>query len=215
MKHSMLVLAAAMGLLACASVPGTHASYQVASVQSVGPLLDARLEWTWGAAPFSSDRFISLLFPVGDDCRALLVRGTIVEYHPGGLTGSIRLDGRSCDAVGISDLREWRDRKPRDPRSRRLLGGTRQQATYRIVSEQDDFAIVRGRFPLANWIGWVGGEDTLALIPKSSDVCTRVLSRTVASIEYLPAGAGVLVLIDNGQCRIRGFSRVVPELSDS
>lgn len=104
MRHPLILLAIAAMTLACAGVPGTRPTYRVVSVELVGPLIDATLEWTSRAAPVSSDRLRSLLFPDIESCRALLQEGAEVEYVPGGLTGSISKDGHTCDAVGISDL---------------------------------------------------------------------------------------------------------------
>ena len=60
---------------------------------------------------------------------------------------------------------------------------------------------------LAGLLGWAGGEDTLALVPRS-DVCAPVLERGVASMEYRASGRLVLTLVGNaGQCPLHGFAR--------
>ena len=190
--------------LGCASVPGTSPSYEVSSAESRGPYLEALLEWTSSLAAVSSDAKITLLFPASDACGSILVPGTAVDYLPAGMTGTVRVGERSCASVGIARLREWRDRRPR-PRTAQVI--PRAQASYRIVSEADGYALVRGRFPLAGLLGWAGGEDTLALVPRS-DVCAPVLERGVASMEYRASGRLVLTLVGNaGQCPLHGFAR--------
>ena len=194
---------------ACAGVPGTRPSYRVVSIEQIGPLVDVRLEWTSRASLVSSDARLSLLFPSASDCTAMIQVGTEVDFLPGGLTGSLQLGEQRCDAVGISELREWRDRKPR----RRLTrpGDDRAQATYRVVFEHADYVIVRGRFPLASMIAWYGGEDTLALIPRQAE-CAALLQREVATMEFRDSGPIPLSLVGEGRCPIAGFARVVPTL---
>lgn len=197
--------------LGCAAATGSSPSYRVASATPIGPLLDVRLQSTSRSVVISSDPTRSLLFPASETCRRLLQVDSIVQYLPGGLTGSIRRDGHACEAVGIAALREWRDRRPRP--ARRRMGADRAQATYRIAFEQENMAIVRGRFPLAGRVGWVGGEDTLALIPRTAG-CAGVLERQVSSMEYRDAGPIALLLVSKLGCPIEGFARIVPELAD-
>jgi hypothetical protein len=209
--RALAAMAVVPWVLACAGVPGTHPSYRVDSTQVIGPLLDVRMEWTSSLSVGSSDRRISLLFE-NAECAEWLVPGAIVEYQSGGQTGGVRMGEQRCEAVGISSLREWRDRKPRRYVTR--PGDDRAQATYRIVFEQDDYAIVRGRFPLASLIAWYGGEDTLAIIPKQDD-CSGALEKGVATMEFKDAGAVPLFIVGEQRCPIAGFARVVPGLSDS
>lgn len=215
-SRAVLAKVASSGVLlvlgaACAGIPGTHPSYRVVSTERIGPLLDVRLEWTSRASSISSDSQLSLLFRSADDCTKKITVGTEVDYLPGGLTGSLRLGDQSCDAVGISGLRQWRDRKPR----RRVArpGDDRAQTTYRVVYEQADYAIVRGRFPLAGRIGWSGGDDTLALIPRKPE-CAGALQRQVSTIEFRDSGPIPLLLVGNRGCPIAGFARIVPALRD-
>ncbi len=196
---------------ACAGVPGTRPSYRVVSTQRIGPLLDVRLEWTSRASVVSSDAKLSLLFASADVCTEMIKVGAEFDYIPGGLTGGLRLGEQICEAVGISALREWRDRRPR----RRLTrhGDDRAQATYRVVFENADYAIIRGRFPLAGMIGWYAGEDTLALIPQRAE-CAAALQRQVATMEFRDTGPDPLRLVGDGGCPFAGFSRMVPALRD-
>jgi len=201
----------AIGLFGCSAVLGPRPTYRVVSAAPIGPLLDVRLESAARAAAGASDAKQSLLFPNTDECRGLFEAEAEVEYLPGAPTGSARRNERTCGAVGIVSLREWRDRRGRP--SRRKMGADRAQAVYRIVFEHEDVAIVRGRFPLAGRIGWSGGEDALALIPRT-DGCSEVLQRQISSMEYRDAGPIALLLVSAKGCPLEGFARVVPELRD-
>jgi hypothetical protein len=198
-------------LFGCAAVLNTRPPYRVVSAKAIGPLLDVRLEWTSRGAVASSDAKRSLLFPNTEECRKLLKLESEVEYHPASLTGTVSRDEQICAAVGIASLREWRDRSARP--ARRRMGADRAPAKYRIVFAQADVAIVRGRFPLAGRVGWAGGEDTLALVPRT-DGCRGVLEREISSMEYRDAGPIALLFVSEGGCEIGGFARVVPELRD-
>ncbi len=190
--------------LGCVSVPGSSPSYQVAEVSRIGPLIQARLDWTSDLAAVSSDAKITLLFPTGEVCDRLLVVGTETEYLARGITGTVRVGEETCESVGIASPREWRDRRPR-PRGSEPL--PRAQATYRVVLRAGDTAILRGRFPLASRIGWAGGEDTLALMPTTGK-CAALLDKTVASMEYRPGGRIALALVSSdGLCELQGFAR--------
>ncbi|MCH2172223.1 hypothetical protein MK489_15665 [Myxococcota bacterium] len=204
MRQSGFILWLAALTLACARIPGTTPVYDVVSVTPRGPLLEVSLQWTAPQATLSSDAILSLLFPARPPCEHLLTPGTRLEYLPGGQTGSVRSGGESCEAVGIASLGEWRDRRPRPSRGGPL---PRAQANFRTVDSGAGFVIVRGRFPLAARVGWVGGEDTLALITDLPR-CGAVVERGVASMEYRPAGKPALSLVDSqGPCSIAGFAR--------
>jgi hypothetical protein len=200
-------LQATVGLVAwllsgCVSTPGTTSAHQVQEVVPIGPLLAARIERP-STGVLATDPSLRLIFPNDDTCARILVLEAGVDWAPSGLTGEVRRDGSACPAIGIASLREWRDRRPRP---RLGIGGDRGQATYRIVLDTSNFAIVRGRFPLANLLGWVGGQDTVALIPKTPE-CRKALERTAATIEYRATGPVALALLADGRCPIQGFVR--------
>ncbi len=214
MKHTSpfsvsLLLAFWVASSGCVGAPGTSPTYQVVAVSRVGPLIESQLDWTSKLAPVSSDSRITALFPAGGACEQILMVGNEADYLTTGMTGTLRRGDESCASVGIANLTEWRDRRPRP-----ISGSAvpRAQAKYRVVFRDAGMAILRGRFPLANKIGWAGGEDTLTLIP-SEGVCAPLLERSVASIEYRPSGRTAVSLVTGqGQCAITGFARPVPEL---
>ncbi len=193
----------------CVSVPGSAPSYRVAEVSRIGPLIQARLDWTSDLAKISSDAEITLLFPAGEVCDRLLVVGTEAEYLARGIAGTVRVGKETCASVGIASPREWRDRRPR-PRGSAPL--PRAQATYRVVLRVGDMAILRGRFPLASLIGWAGGVDTLALLPTTGQ-CTALLDETVDSMGYRPGGPIAVALVSSdGLCELQGFARPEAQL---
>ena len=81
----------------------------------------------------------------------------------------------------------------------------RAQADYRKIYEDSQVAFLRGRFPLASKVGWVGLDDLIAVVPKIPN-CEAPLSRNTSSMEYYPAGRYVLTLVSyRGQCPIQGL----------
>jgi hypothetical protein len=198
---------------ACASAPGTRSAYRVESVQEIGPLLAARLAWSeprlGSAAALSSDARLSLLLPADAVCRRLLEPGAIAEYAPAGPEGTLRRGDDACRSVGIFDLAEWRDRLPR---ARTRSPVPRAQATFRLLRELGELALVRGRFPLTGLVGFAAGYDALALLPTAGS-CGALARGGVASIEFRSGGTDALALVgDAERCPLHGLARPDPAL---
>ena len=67
-------------------------------------------------------------------------------------------------------------------------------------------ALARGRFPLVGYVGWTGGDDTVAVIPVTEE-CQEVIDREVSSIEYRSSGPTPLTLLtSNGRCALLGLA---------
>lgn len=221
-RRTALALAALCAVLLCAvSVllfAGCQAlstnprrSHRVVSRTVIGPLLGARLEPVT-TTPLSQPA-LHLFYPASETCKQLLVLEAVVEYVTGGLMGSVRRDGETCTAVGIASLTDWRDRRPRQ---RTRMGGDTGQASYRILMDLDGYAILRGRFPTVGYLGWSGGEDTLAIVSNTSTQCRRMLARETATIVFKSSGAPALSLTSaDGPCPIEGLSQRVPGMPDS
>jgi len=64
---------------------------------------------------------------------------------------------------------------------------------------------------LAARISWQGGDDTLALIPRSPE-CSEALARDVSTIQFRNIGPVALQLVGKPGCPIAGFARVEPTL---
>jgi len=142
--------------------------------------------------------------PASEECRAVLRKGTSVGYVERGIGGRFEREGQSCDAVGFGDPLIRGARRLRDG-SLRSSPVPRAHATFRTIYEDADVLLLRGRFPLASKIGWVGVEDSVAVVSNVAH-CRDPVERGVASMEYRPAGRNTLALVaDGGLCRIEGL----------
>lgn len=147
-----------------------------------------------------------LYFPGTETCRAIVLPDAEIEYVRGGKWGVVRNEAGVCEPVGIGLLQGWRDRRPR-PVERRT---PRSQASFTLFYQDEEVALVRGRFPLANRIGWVGGEDTIAVIPRRPE-CQGPLESGVSTMEYRISGRHPFLLgPGQGRCPIIGFIRPPP-----
>jgi hypothetical protein len=192
------VLLLAVGVAACTGVPGITAHYQVTAIVQRGAYLDALVQQKG-----SSLRFF---FPASDACRRVIAIEASVEYKADGPLGRFERGGEVCEPLGVASLAAWRDRGPR--------GATRpvprRPANFRVIYEDDDLVMVRGRFPFTGKIGLSGGEDTIALIPRT-EACRRIIERGQASLEYRDSGPDPYRLITpEGRCPIEGFVQPLP-----
>ncbi len=186
---------------AAAQLPGMTRTYQVEHVVRRGPYLDAMLV---GAKPE-----LRFFFPADETCTALVRAEASVEYVSEGPFGKLRGGEAVCEPVGIGSLRTWRDRGPRGQRGEMI---PRSRATFSVVYEDEQVAFARGRFLLASRVGWTSGADTLAVIPVTA-VCSPILKRGQASVEFRPAGPRPFSLVTReGHCPIEGFIRPIPPL---
>ena len=175
------------------SVPGTARPVEVQSVVERSEYLDAVLV----GESFSGRRF----FPRTGDCPRLLVAGEQRQFRNSGPWGRVDDDEGSCNAVGIGALAHWRNQH-RTPRN---LSNRRAPARFRVVFTDQEYALARGRFPLATAVFWSMVQDTIAVIPRSV-ACSEPLERGHASMEYRRSGPEALVLISTlGTCPIEGL----------
>ena len=178
-----------------AGLPGSVREHQVVFAVERGAYLDAVLE--------RHDSTLRFFFPADETCREVLRKEAWVEYVNLGTLGEVRRADLTCTPVGIASLEAWRGR-----RGRRLEGPLpRSPVNFRVVYQDEDYVLARGRFPLASRIGWSGGEDTLALIPRTS-ACAPVIARGTGSMEFRVAGPDPFILVSaEGRCPIGGFVR--------
>jgi hypothetical protein len=82
----------------------------------------------------------------------------------------------------------------------------RAQASLREELYRDDeLVLVKGRFPLASYVGWSGGSSTIAVLPVGG-VCEAPIRDGVASLEYRDSGDRVLSLVtSDGLCSLIGL----------
>ena len=178
---------------------GASTAYQVTFVVPRGPYLDAVLEREGSS--------LRLFFPADDVCRRVVRVEATLEYKATSVPGTVRNAQEECEAVGIGSLRFWRDRRPRQ--SRQVI--PRGNAEFRKVYQDSELTLVRGRFPYANQVGWAGGWDTLAALPRNA-ACDALVARGSASIEFRHAGPEAFRLVTGqGRCTIEGFLRPLPD----
>ena len=179
-----------------AGIPNWSTKMKVASVVTRGDFLEAQLE-------MKGLDLVSWV-PASEACRTVLTPGNEVEYNEGNPGGTWLSGNLRCAATGIGSLGVWRDRLPR-PENRGGAIIARAQADYRKVYEDAAFVFLRGRFPLAGKIGWVGLDALIAVVP-NAPACEGPIQRTVSSMQYTPTGPRVLTLVaGDGACPIQGL----------
>jgi hypothetical protein len=180
-------------------LPGSRIGMTVTRVVPRGPYLEVRLR-----AP--GLELVSYA-PADAGCREVLAEEREIVYRSGGTGGSYEREGRQCEAAGIGSLEEWRKRRPQ-PRTRSPVPSA--PASFTSIYEDADVALVRGRFPLAGLLGWVGGSDTIAVIP-NTPICQGPLRSGSATLQYFPGGERVLALAaQGGLCPVQGLIAPLP-----
>ena len=174
-------------------MPGATVPAKIHSVVKRGEFLDTLIEGN-KVPP-------RLFFRTADGCENVLVEGHIVEYVMSGRWGRLRSGEVSCDPAGIGDPTWWR--------SRQSHGSGRMNPTaptpYTKIYQDQEIALLRGRFPLTARIGWQSYGDTIAVIPNEPP-CTNLLDQTIATMEYRAIGdAALLLMTREGNCRIVGL----------
>jgi hypothetical protein len=192
---STALLGAALGALlaGCSNLPGMPTSSSVTSVVERGPFLDTQI--TQGG---KSRRYFA---PQTEPCRGVLKPEAPIEYVALGPLGQLESGEVVCVPVGIGTLAAWRDQRPRP-----MVGPLpARQATYRLEYQDQDLAILRGRFPLLGLIAWPGLGDTLVVIPQTP-ACKPLMQRDTATIEYRVAGPDPYVLLSGDErCPVQGL----------
>lgn len=131
------------------------------------------------------------------DCRHIVKSGARVRYLWDGAMGSLAepVGSRSCQAVGIASLPEWRLVRPADTGLPQGRGLPREVARYRVVYRDKEVILARGFFPLTRHVGWVGPAEAIVVMSNTPG-CTRgPAALGTASLEYFPSGERVLGLV--------------------
>jgi len=177
-------------------LPGSETPFSVTSVRPLAGVLDVTL-----AGPAASLR---TFVPPGEACLTVLQPEATVQYRSAGPYGSFVRDGETCEAIGLGSLAQWRDRRPSQTK---VVMSPRAQARFRVVQRGPDEILLRGRFPLAGLVGFVGLDDSLAVVPNDA-ACRRAVESGVASMQYYQQGPDVLALLSGDQlCPITGLIR--------
>ncbi len=200
MKHALTAfLVLCLVVLGCSSrsLVGLRSDLVVTSVIERGPYLDVVVQ--------DDDIAVRVFIDKSDaECVAVMAVDQPVDYANRGLAGRFKGEPGVCNPVGIGDPFIRRLSQP-DRIDRSII--PRGQATYQRIWEDDTHALLRGRFPLVGKVGWVGGEDTVAVV-QTNDGCRRAIDSGVASIEFRARGINTLALVSgSGLCRIEGLIR--------
>ena len=196
MRRSAILLTIALLALSCAHsttvwrmrIRGASTEFTVAGVVPRGGYLDVSLT---GQSPLRT------FIPDTVECRRIVKSGARVRYVWDGALGNLSepVGSRSCQAVGIGSLGEWRLTRPEDtglPQGQLL---PREVARYRVVFRDKDVILARGFFPLTRHVGWVGPAEAIVVMSNTPG-CTRgPAALGTASLEYFPAGERVLGLV--------------------
>jgi hypothetical protein len=180
-------------------IRGMSTEFTVESVAARGGYLDVKLQ---GDSPLRT------FIPDDAACRRLAKAGARVRYVWDGAMGSLAepAGSRSCQAVGIGSLAEWRQTRPEDTDLPEGRGLPREVARYRVVFRDKEAILARGHFPLIRHLGWVGAADAIAVM-RNTPACQRGPAATAtASLEYFPAGERVLGLVVKDRwCDVEGL----------
>ncbi|MEN8158607.1 MAG: hypothetical protein ABFS41_00900 [Myxococcota bacterium] len=182
--------------LACANsaavwrmgIRGMSTEFTVEQVSARAGYLDVQLS---GKAPLRT------FIPDDGSCRAIVKPGARVRYVWDGAMGSVAelVGSRSCQAVGVGSLPEWRQLRPQDVDAPENAKLPREIARYRVVFRDRDVILARGYFPLSRHLGWVGRADAIAVMRNTPSCQRGPAAANAASLEYFPAGDRVLGLV--------------------
>ncbi len=198
------LLPLALGVLACnpqkagfqLAAPGAGTDMTVSTVTMRGGFLDTTL----AASGWSLRTFL----PANETCSRITRGEAAVRYLNSGAYGTVERDGERCEASGMGSLREWRNKQPRSQSASIIPSG---QANYKVVHQDEEYVLLRGRFPQTGRIGFTGMGDTIVVVANSA-VCQRPIDSERSTIEFFPAGRNVLTLSSSqGRCPIEGLIR--------
>jgi hypothetical protein len=193
-KLSALLFACAA--LACAhstavwrmGIRGMSTEFTVARVVARGGYLDVTLQ---------GDDALRTFLPDASDCRRVAKAGAEVRYVWDGAMGSLhQAEGsRSCQAVGIGSLTEWRQTRTEDGGVPRGAALPRELARFKVTYRDKDVILARGHFPLTRHLGWVGPAEAIAVMSNTPTCQRGPAAAGTASLEYFPEGERVLGLV--------------------
>jgi hypothetical protein len=177
----------------------TRTDMEVRAVHDRGPYIEAELDMS------GKDFYAYAL--ISEDCRSVFQPGETVTYVDSGPMGQMERAGLDCQILGVGNLVIWRDRTQRSTTAL----APRSQASYELIAEDEEVALLRGSFPQAARLGFTGSSDLIAVVPVGGE-CERPIASDTASIEYRPKGKRALVLVGaSGMCEIRGLIMPPPQ----
>jgi hypothetical protein len=181
------ILALAL-LTSCASFKGDH----VARTTERGPYLDSTVYLSGNAWRF--------LTPRSEECIEVLEPNAKISRSRVGIFGRlVSHGGVTCNPVGIGTLERWR----RGRREGEMAPSS--AASWRIIHEDDETFLLRGRFPLASRLGFANARDVVTMIP-NDDICAPIARSGSSNLLFRTSGSRVLTL---GRCLVIGVARPI------
>ncbi len=203
---------AAAAALACASMAGAPANPFVPETRFVTYVTERA---GYLEAELSGKPDLRFLFPSGPACAAVLKPEAMVEYSARGRYGELNNPdpkGHPCIPMGVGNLEVWRDKGPRPTR----FGATtsslpRRPARFKESWRDDAGIFLRGRWPLASWVGFGQTADLVAVVPNTR-TCRDLIADGEATMEYhyVDAPAYSLMVKPPASCPIRAFAIPLP-----
>jgi hypothetical protein len=196
MRRAVLVLGSLLLVVSCAHsttawrmrIRGASTEFTVQRVVPRGGYLDVQLQGQSPLRTFIADTA---------DCRHVTKPGARVRYVWDGALGKLAepMGNRSCQAVGIGSLHEWRLTRPEDTGLEFGQALPREVSHYRVVFHDKDVILARGFFPLTRHLGWVGPADAIVVLKNAPGCLGGPAALGTASLEYFPDGDRVLGLV--------------------
>ena len=181
------------------ATPFSGETRYVLSLAARGGYLDATL---------SGSPEVRFLFPDQGPCAEILKPEAAVEYWARGRFGEISNpdpEGKPCSPLGVGHLETWRNAGPR-PVSYGPGGPLpRKTARFQEIWRDEAEIFLRGRFPLASWIGF-RSDAVVAVLPNQGH-CRGAIADGEATMEYRYSGtpAFSLMMKPPAHCAIRAF----------
>jgi len=212
MRNALAWAALALGAAGCGMVKGAPPNPFVPETRYVtaralrGGYLDVNLGGRTNDLRF--------LFPASETCDAVLRPEAEVAYSARGRYGQINGPGdQPCIPLGVGSLRVWRDKGPRPQPVGSSAGSPlpARPARFEVLWRDEAEIFLRGRFPLATWIGMTPAHDLVAVVP-NSEPCRQAIRGGQATLEYRFSGpdAYTLMVKPPDKCPVVAFATPPP-----
>jgi hypothetical protein len=159
-----------------------------------GPYLDVQLH---------GEAELRFLVPADEVCTRVLRPEAQVEYWTRGPFGELRSGEDTCTPLGVGDLAAWRDRKPRVAEATPVPSS---RADFEILHRDEEVVLLRGRFLLANRVGFSNTGDLVAMVP-NTEHCREAIADGEDTLLFHPIGREAFTLmVEGGACPVAGFA---------
>jgi hypothetical protein len=207
-RSLLVALAAVAGALGCGSLSGAPANPFVPETRYV---TSYRVRGGYIDITLAGTRELRFFFPATPNCASILKPEAQVQYSARGRYGQINNpdpDGKPCIPLGVGSLQVWRNKGPRPQ-----TGGAtatpvpRRPARFEEIYRGEVEIFLRGRWPLAGWIGFDRWDDLVGIVP-DSEACRKAIAGGQATMEYRFTGKDVyrLMVEPPARCPIVGFA---------